>query len=218
MADHESFVFDMVRKIESGDDKAAAMRFTEEASTVYRSELNSAVKELNGELVAKSLPTVYLVEDGALNLKEAWLDDGVLSDTPLYKKPTMPTQADRFYDTEMLSEHFEAIKQLGDEHPSMRQDRRGLKKAAEFLVNEALKLDSNADRQFVLQRASEASYVEREGQFGTSLNVVFNDVDGDGIRSDLSDVAMTYTRYFAHRGLRTERIDLYDPPPVDKTK
>jgi hypothetical protein len=66
----------------------------------------------------------------------------------------------------------------------------------------------------ILERASKESYKD-----GYSLNVVLADLDCDGERDELSDVALNYSEY-DHPKTINERIDLYDPPaqPVQPTK
>jgi hypothetical protein len=206
MSDTEDFVSEMTRNIGSGESRDSAMRFIEEVSTTPASQMSSKVEELNKALTEKSLPSVYLVQDEDDILKEAWLDDGTFYDTPLYKRPKMPYGIPDRDSLERLSDHLEAVEQLGKENPNLRQGRAGFKRAADFLVQRALELPDE-DRNAVLQRASDASYVS-----GHSLNVVFADLDGDGKRNDLSDVALTYSQRVIPNRILIERIDLYDPP------
>lgn len=189
---------------------AAALHFTEYASGNTPEESAKVLALLSGRF---NNPANYChINDADGELQHARWDNGFIKDSPLFLRPTVNGTPLKDSDLERLAEHFEAVKELdfkGNSDIGIIVRRSDVKEAAEYLMNEALKLDKT-NMHAVLKRASDMSYHK-----GHSLNVVFADLDGDGKAEELSDVAVNYQRHGSY-ATSIERIDLYDPPAPGK--
>ncbi|MBY0548320.1 MAG: hypothetical protein K2W95_13575 [Candidatus Obscuribacterales bacterium] len=188
---------------------AAALHFTEYASGNTPEESAKVLSMLSG---AFKNPANYSQFDADGELRQARWDNGIVNDSPLFLRPAVEGTPLKDSDLERLAEHFEAVKELdykGQVDEGIVVRRSDVKNAAEYLMNEALKLDKT-NMHAVLKRASDISY-----RRGHSLNVVFADLDGDGKAEELSDVAVNYQRQGSY-ATSIERIDLYDPPAPRK--
>lgn len=205
MADqNREFLQEMVQDTKENQWTAAAMRFTEELTLIGPEDMARSIGSLNKELRGASLPTLRVTSDSAGQLR-AVNGDTREHPKPLYDRPRPTGQPLADEELERLAQHLEAVKKLELYPPESGLDigRLEIKRAANFILEESLKLDK-LDQNAVLQRASDLSY-----KVGHSLNVVFADLNGDGKRDELSDVSVNYVR---KQGQSVERIDLYDPP------
>lgn len=184
---------------------AAALHFTEYVSANTPDEAAKAAFLLKQ---AVKNPSIYYKFDSDGEMNSANVDNGIFRDTPLYQRPGVKGMQLTDPDLERLAEHFEAVKSIAAHNGSdegISVHRPEIKQAAEFLMNEALKLDKK-NMHAVLKRASDMSFHRGHG-----LNVVFADLDGDGKPEELSDLAVNYMRT-GNSSVSIERIDLYDPP------
>lgn len=202
MSDHKEFQQEMVQDTKDNKWTAAAMRFTEELTLWGPQEMMQTMGSLNKELRGADLPPLRIITDSSGQLR-AVNGDSKEHPKPIYDRPRATGQPLADEELERLAQHLEAVKKLELYPPESGLDigRAEIKRAADFILEESLKLDEK-DQNAVLKRASDLSF-----RTGHSLNVVFADLDGDGKRDELSDVAINFVR-----GQSVERIDLYDPP------